>query len=150
MATLDPAARLYTCDVTLMTINGSSILGIFTDCTLRLNYDLVDAFLPHDILDPSLLGFKESRTKKRGWTVELGTILEKTANPFVLLGLAVSVGAATTADGLVTVAIKKPGTSGSIAYNGSAYITDARFRIDTNSVIMQSGTLTGYGELHAS
>jgi hypothetical protein len=145
--TVPPTDRIYTCDISLLEVAGGSILGIFTNCQLRVNFDMVNAFLPHDINDSTLKGFVQNRTKRKQWSVELGTIVEKTLSPFVLLQLALSTGGTERDRGLVAVEIFRPQGN---SYVGYAYITDARFTVNMDSVIMQSGTLTGRGPLAIS
>ncbi len=158
MAVLAPLSRLYTCDVAVMSvvkagIEGSpfNILGLFADCRLSANAERADAFLPHDINDSAIRGFTLSRTKRVGWSVELGTLLEKTADPFVLLQLAMALqsgGVEAIDTGKVVVNIYKPGGATDAAvYTGTGYITSAEFEVTMESVIMQRGTITGYGAL---
>jgi hypothetical protein len=141
--------RIYTCDVALLEIGGTDILGLFTNCSLRVNFDMVNAFLPHDINDSTSKGFIQNRTKRKQWSVELGTVVEKVLNSFILLELAIAppVGDIERDRGQISVEIWRPGGT---AYTGLAVITEAAFTINMDSVMMQSGTLMGYGPLVAT
>lgn len=156
MATLDPTSRLYTCDITVFSLNSADIVGIFKDCRLRTNWDIVDARIPGDINDATSQGFKYNRTTRKGWSVELGTVLEKVANPILLAyyALTIASGSNEVDRGLVTVAISRPGGDASganvihgLTYIGNGYFTEARISIQENEPIMQNGTITGYGSL---
>jgi hypothetical protein len=172
MAVLDPSIRMFTCDVTVMkvgnyvggsqpgTLTYKNILGIFTDCTLRFTKENVNAFLPHDVMDPQIMGFVQNRTKRKQWFVDLGTVLEKTLAPFSMLQYAVTPGAgaensrdAEIERGQVAVAIMRPGGSTvygatpANVYTGVGLLTDARLTFNLDGLTMQNGTITGQGDL---
>lgn len=170
-----PEDRLYTCDVALFrvadaptpsTIESSltyqDVVGIYQDCTLRFTREHVNANLPRDVMDSTIQGFIQNRTKRKQWFLDLGTVLEKTDLPLYLLLLALSPGSGSAntynyevARGMIKVHIFRPGGTASDAdpvssYSGFGRITDARFRVSSESVIMQDATITGYGPLDAA
>lgn len=169
---LDAEKRLYTCDVAIFriasmptptTVDGSltyqDLVAIYQDCTLRFTREHVNAMLPRDVMDSSIQGFIQNRTKRKQWFLDLGTVLEKTDLPLFLLLRALTPGSGSAntynyevSRGLVKVHLFRPGGTVTDAdpgstYSGRAYITEARFNVSSESVIMQNGTLTGYGPL---
>lgn len=173
MPPLDPSKRLYSCDVAIFRIASAplptaaeggltykDLAGIYQDSTLRFTREHVNAMLPRDVMDSDIQGFIQNRTKRKQWFLDLGTVLEKTDNPVFLLKMALTPGTGIANSfeyeayrGLVKVHLFRPGGTGLNAnpgstYSGFAYITEARFTVSSESVILQNATLTGVGPLN--
>lgn len=174
MALVSHYARNFTADIGIFSLDHADIiagtptaagsaedlLGIFQDSSIRIEFDTATAEVPSDILDTGIHGFVENVNTRGQWSVQLGTLLEKTAAPFLLLATALAPGISNANPaldrseydrGFVFVRVFRPGgASNTSNLNGFGWISEARLRGDLDSVILQSGSIMGYGPLTSS
>ena len=134
--------RKFGWDVTVLSLEGNSLIAVYADCKLSQNFTNEIARATRDTVaaPTGTGGWNYNKKKERGATLTLGAVVDSTLSASHLIKLAIT-------GGQLTIFVTRPGGSGATAcYTGEAIFTEADIDFP-DAAALQGATLELVGPL---